>query len=221
MNPADRIPPGIHNAIDYELLAPQAMDASHHAYVAGGCGWDTTVAANRAAYGHWAPLPRLLRDVRQGHTQLTLGGLALPHPFLLAPVAYQRLAHAGAETATARAAQATGTCMVARVASSTPSSKPRQPAWAAATTLLASSQKSTGRQSAVMTAQGTPGWREKAASACGGGASGESSAASTTVVPCTCSSQRGELPISAPSCARLAATACGSSPTCSPRLKPA
>ena len=118
MNPADRIPPGIHNAIDYELLAPQAMDASHHAYVAGGCGWDTTVAANRAAYGHWAPLPRLLRDVRQGHTQLTLGGLALPHPFLLAPVAYQRLAHAGAETATARAAQATGTCMVASTLSS-------------------------------------------------------------------------------------------------------
>lgn len=118
MNPADRIPPGIHNAIDYELLAPQAMDASHHAYVAGGCGWDTTVAANRAAFGHWAPLPRLLRDVRQGHTQLTLGGLALPHPFLLAPVAYQRLAHAGAETATARAAQATGTCMVASTLSS-------------------------------------------------------------------------------------------------------
>lgn len=118
MNPADRIPPGVHNAIDYELLAPQSMDAGHHAYVAGGCGWDATVAANRAAFGHWAPLPRLLRDVRQGHTQLTLGGLALSHPFLLAPVAYQRLAHAGAETATARAAQATGTCMVASTLSS-------------------------------------------------------------------------------------------------------
>ena len=64
-------------------------------------------------------------------------------------------------------------------------------------------------------------FRDLTASACGGGTSGESSAASTTVVPCTCSSQRGELPISAHNCARLAATACGSSPTCKPRLKPA
>ena len=118
MNLADHIPPGIHNAIDYELLAPQAMDASHHAYVAGGCGWDTTVAANRAAYGHWAPLPRLLRDVRQGHTQLTLGGLALPHPFLLAPVAYQRLAHPEGELAAVRAAMAMRTGMVVSTLSS-------------------------------------------------------------------------------------------------------
>jgi isopentenyl diphosphate isomerase/L-lactate dehydrogenase-like FMN-dependent dehydrogenase len=118
MNPANRIPPGVWNAIDYERLAPQAMDAGRHAYVAGGCGWDATVAANRTAFAHWSVLPRLLRDVRAGHTRLRLGGMDLPHPLLLAPVAHQRLAHPDAEIATARAAQATGSCLVASTLSS-------------------------------------------------------------------------------------------------------
>lgn len=112
------IPAGVWNAIDYERLAPQHMDAGRLAYVAGGCGWDRTVAANRAAFTAWAIVPRLLRDVRGGHTRLTLGGLDLPHPLLLAPVAHQRLAHSEAEVATARAAQATGTCLVASTLSS-------------------------------------------------------------------------------------------------------
>jgi isopentenyl diphosphate isomerase/L-lactate dehydrogenase-like FMN-dependent dehydrogenase len=114
----DRIPPGIHNAIDYEHLAARSMDAARYAYVAGGCGWDVTVAANRAAFARHAIVPRLLADVRAGHSRLALGGLELPHPLLLAPVAYQRLAHPDAESATARAAQATGACMVASTLSS-------------------------------------------------------------------------------------------------------
>lgn len=115
-----RIPPGIHNAIDYELQAAQHLPADRLAYIAGGCGWDQTVAANRAAFGHWAIVPRLLRDVRAGHTRLALNGQNLPHPFLLAPVAHQRLAHADAEIATARAAEATATCLVASTLSSEP-----------------------------------------------------------------------------------------------------
>lgn len=118
MQQISHIPPGIWNAIDYERLAPAAMDAAHHAYIAGGCGWDATVAANRDAFSAWAIVPRLLRDLRTGHSRTTLGGMELPHPLLLAPVAHQRLAHPDAEIATARAALATGTCMVASTLSS-------------------------------------------------------------------------------------------------------
>ena len=118
MNQPSHIPAGVHNAIDYERLAPQYLEAGRHAYVAGGCGWDQTVAANRAAFTRWAVLPRLLRDMRAGHTRLTLAGLDLPHPLLLAPVAHQRLAHPDAEVATARAAQAMGSCLVASTLSS-------------------------------------------------------------------------------------------------------
>lgn len=109
----DHIPPGIANAIDYERLAPQALEAGRLAYIAGGSGQDVTLAANRAAFGHWAIVPRLLRNMSTGHSRLTLGGMELPHPYLLAPVAHGLLAHPQAEVATARAAEATGTCLVA------------------------------------------------------------------------------------------------------------
>jgi len=112
------IPSGVYHAIDYERLAPEHMEAGRHAYVAGGCGWDATVASNRAAFARWAVLPRLLRDMRAGHTRLTLAGMELPHPLLLAPVAHQRLAHPDAELASARAAAATGSCLVASTLSS-------------------------------------------------------------------------------------------------------
>jgi len=116
----ERLPTGLFNAADYERLAPAHLPADRLAYIAGGGGWDTTVAANRAAFARWAVLPRLLRDVRGGHTRLRLAGQVLPHPFLLAPVAHQRLAHPDAEVATARAAEATGTCLVASTLSSQP-----------------------------------------------------------------------------------------------------
>ncbi|QEA13199.1 alpha-hydroxy acid oxidase [Comamonas flocculans] len=114
----ERIPPGIANALDYERLAPQALPAGHFAYIAGGSGEDLTARANRAAFGHWAILPRVLRDVRAGHTRLTLNHASLPHPFLLAPVAHGLLAHPQAELASARAAQAAGACLVASTLSS-------------------------------------------------------------------------------------------------------
>lgn len=109
----ERIPPGITCALDYERLGPQALPAGHFAYIAGGSSEDLTVHANRAAFGRWSILPRVLRDVRAGHTRLALNRTELPHPFLLAPVAHGLLAHPQAELASARAAQASGACLVA------------------------------------------------------------------------------------------------------------
>ena len=116
----ERIPAGIHNAIDYERLAPEVLDAQRFAYIAGGSGLDATPAANRSAFKHWAIVPRLLRDVRGGHSHVQLAGMDLPHPFLLAPVAHGLLAHPQAELATARAAKTTGTCLVASTLTSRP-----------------------------------------------------------------------------------------------------
>ncbi|WP_082492875.1 alpha-hydroxy acid oxidase [Acidovorax sp. Leaf160] len=118
--PLERVPEGAWNAADYESLAARHLAPAHRAYVAGGSGWDTTVAANRAAFGRWAVVPRLLRDVRAGHTRLSLGGQALAHPLLLAPVAFQRLAHPRGEADTARAAHATGAGFIASTLSSLP-----------------------------------------------------------------------------------------------------
>lgn len=112
------IPAAIGCAQDYETLAPDFMAHASHEYIAGGCGQDRSVANNRAAFGKWSIYPRLLRDVRKGHTGLRLTGRQFAHPLLLAPVAFQKLAHPGAEMESARAAHATATCMIASTLSS-------------------------------------------------------------------------------------------------------
>ena len=117
--PGARIPPDILSARDYEVAARRFIALPTYEYLAGGSGRGITVAANLDAFAQWAVVPRLLRDVTAGHTRVALGGATLRHPVLLAPVAFQRLAHAEGEIATARAASATDTCMVCSTLSST------------------------------------------------------------------------------------------------------
>ena len=112
------VPPEIHCAQDYERLAARSLPGPIHAYIAGGSGRDLSVAANLAAFGDWSIYPRLLRDLTAGHTRTTIGSELWPHPIALAPVAYQGLAHPHAERETARAAQATDTCLIASTLSS-------------------------------------------------------------------------------------------------------
>ncbi len=95
------------------MLAHRFMAHPVHEYIAGGSGRDCTVQANLDAYAHWSVVPRLLRDVTGGHTQLAMAGTSFAHPIFLAPVAFQRLAHVHGEMETARAAQATESCLVA------------------------------------------------------------------------------------------------------------
>ena len=62
----------------------------------------------------------MLVDVAEVDTSVTLLGTELPHPVLLAPTAFQRLAHPDGELATARAAAATGSLLVASTLATTP-----------------------------------------------------------------------------------------------------
>lgn len=118
--PLSRIPSDILCAQDYEALAAHFLPATHHAYIAGGSGFEATLRANREAFERVQILPRLLRDVTTGHTRLKLFGQSLHHPILLAPLAFQALAHPRGELDSARAAEATDTCLVASTLSSWP-----------------------------------------------------------------------------------------------------
>lgn len=118
--PLGHIPADIQCAQDYEALAQHFIPADRLAYIAGGSGQEQTLQANRRIFSDYAIMPRPLRDVGQGSTQCELLGQTLPHPFMLAPVAYQALVHEQAELATAQAAQATGTTMLASSLSSQP-----------------------------------------------------------------------------------------------------
>lgn len=115
---ANTIPADIYCAADYEFAAKNFIDAPTYAYIAGGSAQDLTLAANRAAFFRYSLLPRLLCDVSAGHTRTALLGREFAHPILLAPVAYQALAHPGGEIETARAAAATDSCMIASTLSS-------------------------------------------------------------------------------------------------------
>jgi 4-hydroxymandelate oxidase len=106
--PLDTIAADLVAACDYQRYALQRLDANALAYLEGGAADELTCQANLSAWQDWALLPRMLRDLRGGHTRCQLLGETLQHPILLAPVAYQQLFHPQGELATALAAGVMG-----------------------------------------------------------------------------------------------------------------
>ena len=106
--PLSAIPADLVSAADYQRHARQRLDENALAYLEGGAADELTCQANLQVWQDWALLPRMLRDLRGGHTRCRLLGQELQHPILLAPVAYQKLFHAEGELATAMAAGVMG-----------------------------------------------------------------------------------------------------------------
>lgn len=104
--PLAQIPPEVVAVADYESLARERMLPAAWAYFSGGAADELTLRANRAAYDRRSLRPRVLADLRGGHTRVTLFGHTFEHPILLAPVAYQKMAHAEGERATVLGASA-------------------------------------------------------------------------------------------------------------------
>ncbi|MFE5680339.1 alpha/beta fold hydrolase [Streptomyces erythrochromogenes] len=95
-----------------EAAAGRVMAPEAFAYVSGTAGSGATGRAGRAAFDRLRLVPRMLRGTRRADTSVTLFGQRLPAPVLLAPLAAQQVAHPEGESATARAAAATGVPMV-------------------------------------------------------------------------------------------------------------
>lgn len=106
------IPPDIVALCDYERHGSARLRPEVRAYVDGAGADGLTAAANRAAWDAIRLEGRVLADMRGASTALELLGLSLPHPLILAPVAFHGLAHPDGEHATALAAGATGSLMV-------------------------------------------------------------------------------------------------------------
>lgn len=109
---------GIVNLDDFEARARERLDTNAWAYLAGGAGDERTLRANREGWATPWLQPRVLRSLGQGHTRIELLGRTLAHPVLVAPMAYQRLAHEQGELATALAASAQGAGLVLSAQSS-------------------------------------------------------------------------------------------------------
>jgi 4-hydroxymandelate oxidase len=97
---------------EYEALARERLERSAYDYYAGGAGEERTLAANREAFNAIPLRPRVLVDVSAIDTRTTALGHSLELPVMLAPTAFNRLAHADGEMAAARAAHGSGTLMI-------------------------------------------------------------------------------------------------------------
>jgi isopentenyl diphosphate isomerase/L-lactate dehydrogenase-like FMN-dependent dehydrogenase len=93
---------------DLERLAAERLDPAVHGYFAGGAGDERTLRRNREAFEGWELRPRVLVDVSEVSPGIELLGIELAQPFLVGPVAFQRLAHPDGEPGMAQASATAG-----------------------------------------------------------------------------------------------------------------
>ena len=106
------------NLHEYEAAARDVLSPMTFDFVAGGSDDEVTLHGNRAAFGRWRLLPRVLRGLREVSTATSVLGQDISLPVLIAPSALHRLCHEDGERATARAARAAGTIYILSTASS-------------------------------------------------------------------------------------------------------
>ena len=114
------MPTPIVNLQDHERAAQKVLSASAWAYFSGGAADEITLRRNLSGWQQWGLAPRVLQDLRGGHTRCTLLGKTWPFPLLVAPMAFQRWAHADGEAGMAMAAAAQQCGMVLSHQTSTP-----------------------------------------------------------------------------------------------------
>lgn len=107
------------NLTDFEMQAEERMSVRARALVQGGAADETTVRWNREAFTQLRLRPRILTDVSRIDTTLSLLGIDLPHPILLAPTAFHRVIHPKGELETVAGANAAKALLVVSSASNT------------------------------------------------------------------------------------------------------
>jgi len=98
--------------VDRERLAEEALTPGAFGYFAGGAGDEQVLRENVTAWSEHRLAPKVLVDVSEIDTSVTLLGRQHRLPFLIAPMAYQRHADRLGELATARGAAGAGVGMV-------------------------------------------------------------------------------------------------------------
>jgi 4-hydroxymandelate oxidase len=119
---------------DAERMAEQAVTPEAWSYMVGGAGDERTLRWNREAFSRFCFRPRVLVDVSSVSTGTTVLGTPVSMPALVAPMAFQQIAHEEGEVAMARGAGDAGTLMcVSTVATATPAeiaeAAPGAPRW--------------------------------------------------------------------------------------------
>lgn len=99
------------NLFEYEPLARAVVDPVAWDYYQSGANDEVTLRENRLAFSRIRLRPRMLTGSGEPDIRATVLGESLRSPILVAPMAYQRLAHDEGEAAMARGASAAGSLM--------------------------------------------------------------------------------------------------------------
>jgi isopentenyl diphosphate isomerase/L-lactate dehydrogenase-like FMN-dependent dehydrogenase len=99
------------NLLELEMKARESLPQMVYDYCASGANDEITLRENRLAYERITLLPRMLVDVSERHMGTTALGEPVSMPILIAPTAFQGLAHPEGEVATVKAAGAAKTLM--------------------------------------------------------------------------------------------------------------
>lgn len=107
---------------ELEERARAAMAPSVWSYVSGGAGLEATQRANVDAFARWGLIPRMLVGAKERDLSVSLFGMRLPSPLLLAPIGVLGVcAQDGhGDLATARASARLGVPMIASTLSADP-----------------------------------------------------------------------------------------------------
>ncbi|GFE73852.1 alpha-hydroxy-acid oxidizing enzyme [Novosphingobium sp. TCA1] len=116
--PLTQIPADLRSLADYERRAPAHLAPEVWQHIQEGSGTEQTLRANREVFPRLAFRPRAMAELRGGHSVIELFGRRHAAPLMLAPLAYQRLAHPDGELAAVRAAAALDTGMIVSTLSS-------------------------------------------------------------------------------------------------------
>jgi isopentenyl diphosphate isomerase/L-lactate dehydrogenase-like FMN-dependent dehydrogenase len=119
---------------DAERLAEAVVAPEAWSYIVGGAGDERTLQWNRDAFSRYRLRPRVLVDVSSVTTETTVLGTPVSMPVLVAPMAFQQIAHEEGELAMARGAAVAETLMcLSTVATATPAdiaaAAPGAPRW--------------------------------------------------------------------------------------------
>lgn len=128
------IPSDIVCCHDYKRYAKQILPTKSWHYIAGGSGDELTLLANNNVFNNIGLQQMLLPNIDNVDTSITLNAECHQNPILVAPIAYQKLAHQDGELAMIQATNAQDISMVLSTLSSTPLEqvaqyKSNQPLW--------------------------------------------------------------------------------------------
>lgn len=107
------------NLHEFEALAKEKLSAMAYDYYSSGACDEITLHRNQSVYREILLKYRVLVDVSNRDMSTTVLGHKISFPVMIAPTAFQQMAHPEGESATARAASAEDTIMILSTLSNT------------------------------------------------------------------------------------------------------